>query len=88
MSAYFNDTLHDALDRFTDHITSIKVHLSDQNAEKEGSDDKRCLLEARIKGMSPVVVSHDAENIDVAFSGAIDKLIRSLDSTLGKLRKR
>jgi ribosome-associated translation inhibitor RaiA len=87
MSAYFTDTLQGALGRFEDQITRVQVHLSDENGEKEGSDDKRCLLEARLKGLKPVVVSHYAENIDIAVSGAIDKLIKSLESTLGKQRK-
>jgi len=86
MSAYFNETLQGALSRFVDTITSVKVHVSDENGEKEGADDKRCLLEARVKGIKPVVVSHSAENIDMAFSGAIDKLVRSLESNIGRVR--
>ena len=86
MTAYFSDTLHEALDRFQDQITRVQVHLSDENAEKQGSDDKRCLLEARLKGLKPIVVTHHAENIDMAVSGAIDKLVKSLDNTIGKLR--
>ena len=86
MSAYFTDTLHEALDRFADQVTRIEVHLSDENAQKEGGDDKRCLLEARLKGLKPIVVSHNAENLDFAVSGAIDKLVKSLESTIGKLR--
>ena len=86
MTAYFSDTLHEALDRFQDQITRVQVHLSDENAEKQGSDDKRCLLEARLKGLKPIVVTHHAENIDMAVSGAIEKLVKSLDNTIGKLR--
>ena len=86
MSAYFTETLQDELGRFEDLITRVEVHLSDENAHKEGGDDKRCLLEARLKGLKPVVVSHNAENIDIAVSGAIDKLVKSLESTIGKLR--
>lgn len=86
MSAYFSEILEDALSRFTEQITRIEVHLSDENAGKEGSDDKRCLLEARLRGLRPVVVSHNAENLDFAVSGAIDKLVKSLESTIGKLR--
>ena len=86
MSAYFTETLHEALARFQDQITRVQVHLSDENAKKEGADDKRCLLEARLKGLKPIVVSHNAENLDMAVSGAIDKLIKSLSNTLGKLR--
>lgn len=88
MTAYFTETLEEALGRFEDRITSVQVHLSDENAEKEGSDDKRCLLEARLKGLKPVVVSHNAENIDYALSGAIDKLVKSLETTIDKQRGR
>lgn len=87
MISYFNETIQDSLSRFQDHVTSVQVFLSDENADKAGSDDKKCLLEARVKGMKTVVASHNAENIDIAFSGAIDKLIKSLDSSIGKLRK-
>ena len=86
MSAYLTDTLAEALSRFNGQITRIQVHLSDENGHKEGGDDKRCLLEARLKGLKPVVVTHHAENLDIAVSGAIDKLIKSLESSLGKLR--
>ena len=86
MSTYFSETLQEALSRYGDQITRVEVHLSDENAHKEGAHDKRCLLEARLKGLKPVVVSHNAENIDFAVNGAIDKLIKSLESTIGKLR--
>ncbi|MEX1239104.1 MAG: HPF/RaiA family ribosome-associated protein [Cyclobacteriaceae bacterium] len=86
MSAYFSDTIQETLSRFNGQITSVQVHLSDENGHKEGSDDKRCLLEARLKGLKPVVVTHHAENLDTAVSGALDKLVKSLESALGKLR--
>lgn len=86
MSAYFTGTIEEALSRFNGQITRIQVHLSDENGHKEGGDDKRCLLEARLKGLKPVVVTHNAENLDIAVSGAIDKLVKSLESAVGKLR--
>lgn len=86
MTAFFTETLEEALGRFEDQISRVEVHLSDENGQKQGSADKRCLLEARLKGLKPVVVSHHAENIDIAVSGAIDKLVKSLDNTIGKLR--
>jgi len=87
MSAYFTEVLQESLSRFGEMITRVEVHLSDENAHKEGGDDKRCLLEARLKGLKPIVVTHNAENLDIAVSGAIDKLIKSIESTIGKLRK-
>lgn len=86
MTTYFTETLEDSLSRFSEQVMRVEVHVSDENAHKEGGDDKRCLLEARLKGLKPVVVTHYAENVDLALSGAIDKLIKSLESTIGKLR--
>lgn len=87
MSSYFTETLEQSLSRFSEQITRLEVHLSDVNAHKEGGDDKRCLIEARLKGLKPIVATHQAENIDFAFSGATDKLISALESAIGKLRK-
>ena len=53
---------------------------------KEGIEDIRCLLEARIEGRQPIAVSNQADNIELAVSGAIDKLKASLETILGRLR--
>ncbi|MGI9047250.1 MAG: HPF/RaiA family ribosome-associated protein [Burkholderiales bacterium] len=77
----------DALSRFSDQITRVEVHLSDENSEaKSGGGDKRCLIEARLAGRPPLAVSHEAATIDEAFGGACDKLKRSLESLSGKLK--
>lgn len=86
MSAYFSEVLEQSLSRFDDQITRLEVHLSDDNAHKEGGDDKRCLLEARLKGLKPVVVTHQAETIEIAVNGAADKLKNALENTIGRLR--
>lgn len=87
MTTWFTETLQEGFRRFDEHITRLDVHLSDVNGHKEGSDDKRCLLEARVKGLKPFVVTHSAETLDIALSGAMDKLTKSLDSAIGKLRQ-
>lgn len=73
------------LSRFSDQITRVEVHLSDENAGKSGGSDKRCLIEARLTGQQPVAVSHQGSTIEEAYSGAAKKLRRSLESTLGRL---
>jgi ribosome-associated translation inhibitor RaiA len=74
-----------ALHRYTDQITRVEVHLSDENGAKGGDADKRCLIEARAAGRPSVVVSHDAATLQEAFDGAAKKLQHLLESTLGRL---
>jgi ribosomal subunit interface protein len=77
--------LRDALDRYSDRITTIEVHLNDLNSAKNGASDKRCLMEARIGGVGPVSVNHEAENLDFAIDRAMEKLERAIEHKLGKL---
>jgi hypothetical protein len=88
MSAYFTRHLEETFGRFNDEITRIEMYLTDVNGDKAGDEDKRCLLEARLKGLNPVVVTHHAETMDIAVSGAMDKLVSSFGSTIGKRRRR
>ena len=73
------------LDRFSQHITRIEVHLSDENAGNSDGSEKRCLIEARLEGRQPEVVSDQAATIEGAYSGATKKLQRALKTTLGRL---
>lgn len=77
-----------ALERFSGRVTRVEVHLSDENSHKAGSDDKRCLLEARLSGLQPIAVSHHAHALPQAIDGALDKLKRALESALGKEDRR
>jgi ribosome-associated translation inhibitor RaiA len=75
------------LSRFSDDITRLEVHLSDENsAKKAGDDDMRCMIEARMTGQRPIAVTHQAATVGQAVSGAADKLSRMLESILGKRR--
>lgn len=75
------------LDRFSQHITRIEVHLSDEDGGKSGDSDKRCLIEARLEGRQPEVVSEQAATLEGAYSGAAKKLQRALQTTLGRLNR-
>jgi hypothetical protein len=77
-----------AVGRFADRITRVEVHLSDTNSHKSGGDDRRCVLEARLAGLQPIAVSHQAATIEMAVTEAADKLHRSVESTLGRLQDR
>jgi ribosome-associated translation inhibitor RaiA len=73
------------LGHLADHITRVEVHISDENNKKGGGHDKRCLMEARLKGHQPIAVSNEAESIVQAISGAAEKLKSLLGHTLGRL---
>lgn len=78
--------VENALSRMSDHITRVEVHLSDENGDKQGQNDKRCMLEARIEGRQPIAVTYHAAALDQAVDGAADKLTRLIESTLGRQR--
>lgn len=80
--------VEETLQRLGQHITRVEVHLSDQDgAAREGRSeqpDKRCLMEARLEGRQPVAVSEQAGTVHQAVQGAADKLVRLIDSALGR----
>jgi ribosome-associated translation inhibitor RaiA len=78
--------LAEKLNRFSDHITRLEVHLSDDNGGKNGPDDKKCLLEARVEGRPPIAVSALANNYEQAVDAAIDKIKSSLNTVLDRLK--
>jgi ribosome-associated translation inhibitor RaiA len=80
--------LEQVLARFSEQITRVEVHLSDENSStKAGTPDKRCLLEVRLAGRQPSSVSEQAQTVDQAVRGAAQKMISSLESETGKLGK-
>jgi ribosome-associated translation inhibitor RaiA len=85
LAGHVQALVRDTLDRYSDRITRVEVHLNDLNSIKGGSHDKRCLMEARLGGLGPVAVDHEAANLDLAINGALEKLEHALEHKLGKL---
>lgn len=88
LTHHIEATLTEHFERFKNTITRIEVHLSDVNGGKTAANDKRCLLEARVANRQPIVVSHNADTIHQAIEAAAEKLLRSLDTMVGKLTDR
>ena len=82
----FSSTIRSALIRMSDHITKIEVHLKDENGNKKGKNDKRCMIEAHLEGFQPIVVTDYADTLNQALDGAIDKLISMIESIRGRQR--
>ena len=83
MASRIQALVRDSLERFSDRITRVEIHLNDENSLKGGSD-KRCLMEARLAGLGPVDAEHEAPSLDLAIDGAMEKLERAIEHKLGK----
>ena len=83
MQNHFSAEIKEKLKRFDDKITRLEIHVGDENSEKFGLDDKKCVIEA---GMNPMVVTHNADTVEKAFSGASDKIKKVLDTTFDKMK--
>lgn len=84
LKAYIAEELGTALARFEDKVTRLEVHFGDENGDKSGVNDKRCLIEARPVNMQPVAVTHHAESTEKAFHGALDKIKKVLTTSFEK----
>jgi ribosome-associated translation inhibitor RaiA len=87
LGAYLETKITGALSHFEQHITRMEVHLTDENGEKKGKDEKRCLLEARLENREPVAVSGLGDTIEQAINHAIEKMKAKLDTITGKLKQ-
>ena len=87
LAARVSATVEQALERFSEHVTRVEVHLSDENGNKHGQQDHRCMLEARLEGRQPVAATEHAATLEQAVLGAAQKLVHLLDSTLGRLHE-
>lgn len=83
---YYTTLLEEKLKRFKDHITRIEFHLSDDNGTKEGVDNLQCLLEARLEGRQPIVVTCKDDTIEQAILGAIEKLQNAVETIIGRIK--
>ena len=84
MAAEVSEVVRNAVRHFSDHITRIEVHISDENGPKAGANDIRCMLEARIEGREPIAVTHHADTVSLATQGAAHELLSLIEHTLGR----
>ncbi|MES2878514.1 MAG: HPF/RaiA family ribosome-associated protein [Pseudomonadota bacterium] len=84
LSAWATGEVQSTLGRHSGHITRVEIHLAEDSAHKGRPNDKRCVLEARVEGHQPQVVTEHAENFHQAVTGACGKLNRLIESTLGR----
>ncbi len=85
LAARASATISQALERFSEQVTRVEVHVGDENGGKSGRQDQRCMLEARIEGRKPVAVTEHAATLDQAVHRAAQKMARRLGRTFERL---
>jgi len=80
LNQHINESIEQHLHKYDDRLTRIEVHIGDTNGHKPGENDKRCMMEARPAGLSPVVAE--------AFSGDIYSAVRDAATRLDRVLER
>lgn len=83
--ATFTANIEQALSRFSGQLTRVEVHFNDENGGKEGVNDKRCNLEARLEGMQPIVATTHGNDFSTALHSALDILKKNITKAREKL---
>ena len=79
--------VEESLRRFSERITHVDVHLSDQKGDqKHGNANIRCMIEARLEGHQPLAVTDHASTLNQAVDGAAEKVTHLIEHTLGRLK--
>src|SRR3954453_8204155 len=84
LTAYVEGEVAAALSRFSDRITRIEVHLSDESGGRAAGADIRCMIDARGAGQPSAIVTDDAGRGEAALIGAIHRLNHMLESREGR----
>lgn len=84
LAAEVTEVVRDAVTHFSDRITTIEVHISDENGPKSGANDIRCMLEARIEHRQPIAVTHHGDTVALAVHGAAHELVSLIEHRLGR----
>lgn len=71
------------LDRVSDRLTRVEVHVGDVNGPR-GGNDIRCAVELRPNGMKPISGTDEASSIEAAVASATDKALSAFDRQIGK----
>jgi ribosome-associated translation inhibitor RaiA len=86
LDEHVESVVRSSIDRFSEQITRVDVHLSNENREKGADGGNYCMMEARVSGYQPVVVHEHSAELHQSIKNAGSKLARALDSAIGRLQ--
>ena len=78
LDAQVRERIESDLQRFGSRVTRVEVHLTDENADKGGPQDKKCVMEAHPAAMQPVAVTHHGSDLFHVARESSEKLGRLL----------
>ncbi len=85
MAEHLDTIVQEALGRFDEQITRVEAHLAEVGDHASATPgDITCTLEARLVGLTPVVVKDHAATAHQAMHNAVGKLKRAVGSVLDK----
>jgi ribosome-associated translation inhibitor RaiA len=85
-NGWVTSTVEDALARYREQITTVEVHLADENGPKHTDGDIRATVEVRPAGFNPIAATSHGNDVGTALEAALEKVTRMLDNTLGRVR--
>ncbi|MDG1498604.1 MAG: HPF/RaiA family ribosome-associated protein [Planctomycetota bacterium] len=87
IEGFVNEKVHRATQHIADRITRVEVHIhNDSEGTSSTGRTKRCVMEARPSGQSPIAVDDHADTIKQAISNASHKLERVLKKNFDKAK--
>jgi ribosome-associated translation inhibitor RaiA len=89
LATWVTGVIEQSLGGVSRRISRVEVHLTDENSDKKTrADDMRCVLEVKIDGRPPLVVTEQADTIHNAVIAGSDQLARLVDHTLERVSDR
>jgi hypothetical protein len=85
---YVEQEVSSGLAGFSERITSVQVHLSEESGARKGPHELRCLMEVRLAGHAPVAVTRHGNSKDIVVHGAVADMRKVLERLHGRLDNR
>ena len=85
-NGWITATVEDALSRYGEQITTVEVHLADEDGPKNSDGAIRASVEARVAGFDPIAATSHGDDVGTALEAALAKIVRMLDGKLGRVR--
>lgn len=88
LEEHVRNTVSKAMAHFDERLTRVEVHLRDVNGEKFGDRDHECMMEARLRGLKPLAVTHADGNLHQAIAGASERLRNAVANLVARMEAR